>query len=160
MDFLTSAYLSLRDLLRGRALRITGRSDEAEDALQEAFYRLWARKYVIGSEREAQALLHTAVHNVSVDQLRKHRPDAPLEAAERVPGEPERGEDREALGVVRRIIEEALTPTQRYILERKEYEGIPLESIAEELGMQPGAVRVQLSRARKKIRELYRRSEP
>jgi DNA-directed RNA polymerase specialized sigma24 family protein len=78
MDFLTSAYLSLRDLLRGRAQRITGRPDEAEDALQEAFYRLWARKYVIGSEREA-------------------------------------------LGIVRHIIEEALTPTQRYILERKQF---------------------------------------
>ena len=73
MDILTSAYLSLRDRLRLRAQRITGRADEAEDALQEAFYRLWSRQYDIRSEEQAEALLHTAVRNASVDQVRRRR---------------------------------------------------------------------------------------
>lgn len=159
MDILTSAYLSLRDRLQLRAQRITGRADEAEDALQEAFYRLWSRQYDIRSEGQAEALLHTAVRNASVDQVRRRRDALPLESADTVPGRPEPKDSRETLALVRGIIESALSPTQRYILERKEYEGIPLETIAEELGMQPGTVRVQLSRARKTIREIYRRTE-
>ena len=58
---------------------------------------------------------------------------------------------------VEAIIEKELTPLQKQILESREYKGEPLESIAERLGMQQTAVRMQLSRARKKIRECYRR---
>ena len=159
MDLLTSAYLSLKERLRIRAQRITGRSDEAEDALQDAFYRLWTRQYDIRTADQAEALLHTAVRNASVDQVRRHRDVLPLQSADAVPGRPDPEDSREALALVRGIIENALSPTQKYILERKEYEGFPLETIAEELGMQPGAVRVQLSRARKTIREIYRRTE-
>jgi RNA polymerase sigma-70 factor (ECF subfamily) len=36
-----------------------------------------------------------------------------------------------------------------------EYEGATFESIASRLGMQPAAVRMQISRARKLIREKY-----
>lgn len=159
MDLLTSAYLSLKERLKIRAQRITGRSDEAEDALQDAFYRLWTRQYDIRTEDQAEALLHTAVRNASVDQVRRHRDVLPLQSADAVPGRPDPEDSREALALVRGIIENALSPTQKYILERKEYEGVPLETIAEELGMQPGAVRVQLSRARNTIREIYRRTE-
>lgn len=159
MDLLTSAYLSLKERLRIRAQRITGRSDEAEDALQDAFYRLWTRQYDIRTADQAEALLHTAVRNASVDQVRRHRDVLPLQSADAVPGRPDPEDSREALALVRGIIENELSPTQKYILERKEYEGVPLETIAEELGMQPGAVRVQLSRARKTIREIYRRTE-
>lgn len=159
MDLLTSAYLSLKERLRIRAQRITGRSDEAEDALQDAFYRLWTRQYDIRTADQAEALLHTAVRNASVDQVRRHRDVLPLQSADAVPGRPDSEDSREALALVRGIIENELSPTQKYILERKEYEGVPLETIAEELGMQPGAVRVQLSRARKAIREIYRRTE-
>lgn len=159
MDLLTSAYLSLKERLRIRAQRITGRSDEAEDALQDAFYRLWTRQYDIRTADQAEALLHTAVRNASVDQVRRHRDVLPLQSADAVPGRPDPEDSREALALVRGIIENELSPTQKYILERKEYEGVPLETIAEELGMQSGAVRVQLSRARKTIREIYRRTE-
>jgi len=159
MDLLTSAYLSLKERLRIRAQRITGRSDEAEDALQDAFYRLWTRQYDIRSADQAEALLHTAVRNASVDQVRRHRDALPLQSADALPGRPDPEDSRETLALVRGIIENALSPTQKYILERKEYEGVPLETIAEELDMQPGAVRVQLSRARKTIREIYRRTE-
>ena len=49
-------------------------------------------------------------------------------------------------------IQTRLTDIQRYILEEKEYVGRTLEDIAVELGMEPTAVRMQLSRARKTLR--------
>lgn len=45
----------------------------------------------------------------------------------------------------------------REVLMLRHMHGLELDEIAAELGMQPGAVRVALSRARKKIREIYER---
>ena len=63
-------------------------------------------------------------------------------------------EDKEmAYDELRRKIDSELTSTQKYILEEKEYGGRTLEDIARELKMEPAAVRMQLSRARKKLRD-------
>ena len=53
---------------------------------------------------------------------------------------------------LKRKIDSELTSTQKYILEEKEYGGRTLEDIAKELKMEPAAVRMQLSRARKTLR--------
>ena len=67
---------------------------------------------------------------------------------------------RPLLNEVEAIISKELTQIQKEIIERKEYNGESFEEIAISLGMQETAVRMQLSRARKKIRECYqKRSE-
>ena len=66
---------------------------------------------------------------------------------------PDREEKEQAYTQLHRIIETELTQIQRYILEEKEYGGRTLEDIAKELGMEPAAVRMQLSRARKTLRD-------
>jgi RNA polymerase sigma-70 factor (ECF subfamily) len=48
---------------------------------------------------------------------------------------------------------------QQQIIEDKEYKGKTIEDIATALGMQPSAVKMQLSRARKKVREIYKQRE-
>ena len=53
---------------------------------------------------------------------------------------------------LKRKIDSELTSTQKYILEEKEFGGRILEEIARELKMEPAAVRMQLSRARKTLR--------
>ena len=53
------------------------------------------------------------------------------------------------------LVRTRLTDIQQYIIRRHQYEGASLEKVARELGMKPPAVRMQLSRARKTIRELY-----
>ena len=58
---------------------------------------------------------------------------------------------------VRTLIERELTPIQQEILQRRDYNGEEYASIAGDLGMQETAVRMQLSRARKTIREMYRK---
>lgn len=126
-------------------------ADAAEDALQDAFVRLWGR-YQVRSEKEAEALLTRTVRNVSIDSLRK-RKTVPLVGD--LPEEAE--ENREALfRRVEEMVDTELTDLQKLIVRRHEYESVTLEKIAEELGMQPPAVRMQLSRARKTIREHYR----
>ena len=155
-DLLTDTYLRLRNRFRTRAGRILGNAEDADDALQEAFFKLWSKDYDIRTASEAEALLSTAVRNTSLDAVRRRRDKVPLDAADRLPAE-DRRDRLEQLAAVRKLIENELSDTQRYILERVEYGGIRQEQIAEELGMQPATVRAQLSRARKTIRDLYKK---
>ena len=151
-DILTETYQRIRERLKAGAGKMLSDAEAAEDALQDAFVRLWGR-YQVRSEREAEALLTRTVRNVSIDQLRK-RKTVPL--AMDLPEE--RTENREALfRRVEEMVDTELTDLQRLIIRRHEYESVTLERIAEELGMQPPAVRMQLSRARKTIREQYRK---
>ena len=151
-DILTETYQRIRERLRAGAGRMLSDAEAAEDALQDAFVRLWGR-YQVRSEKEAEALLTRTVRNVSIDQLRK-RKTVPL--AVELPEEV--GENREALfRRVEEMVDTELTDLRRLIIRKHEYESVTLEKIAEELGMQPPAVRMQLSRARKTIREQYRK---
>ena len=151
-DILTETYQRIRERLRAGAGKMLSDAEAADDALQDAFVRLWGR-YQVRSEREAEALLTRTVRNVSIDQLRK-RKTVPLMAD--LPEEV--GENREALfRRVEEMVDTELTDLQKLIVRRHEYESVTLERIAEELGMQPPAVRMQLSRARKTIREQYRK---
>ena len=150
-DILTETYQRIRARLRAGAGKMLSDADAAEDALQDAFVRLWGR-YQVRSEKEAEALLTRTVRNVSIDSLRKQK-TVPL--AGDLPEEAE--ENREALfRRVEEMVDTELTDLQKLIVRRHEYESVTLEKIAEELGMQPPAVRMQLSRARKTIREHYR----
>lgn len=152
-DILTETYQRIRLRLKAGAGRLLADAEAAEDALQDAFLRLWGR-YEVRSGREAEALLTRTVRNVSIDQLRK-RKTVPLSGD--LPEE-DVGENREALfRRVEEMVDTELTDLQRLIIRRHEYESVTLEKIAEELGMQPPAVRMQLSRARKTIREQYRK---
>lgn len=66
---------------------------------------------------------------------------------------PDAVEKERAYDELKRKIDSELTSTQKYILEEKEYGGRTLEEIARELKMEPAAVRMQLSRARKKLKD-------
>ena len=72
-DFLTSAFVKMRTVLKGTASRLLGNEAAADDALQEAFYKLWNRHYVLASESDAAALLSRTVRNEAVDTLRQRK---------------------------------------------------------------------------------------
>ena len=145
-DFLTYAFLSLRERMKRRKASWT------EDALQDAFVRLWGR-YEPESVSQAKALLTTAAKHAEIDEKRR-RKTVPLDGD--VMEEESSVKEREELFLrVDDLIRTRMTDIQQYIIRRHQYEGASLEKVAKELGMKPPAVRMQLSRARKTIRELY-----
>lgn len=157
---LLAAYRRLSGRLRHLVGRMTQSDEEAEDALQEAFCRLWKRHPDIKREDEAAALLTATVKHLAVDALRLRgktctdRLDALHEDA--LPEEADEQAERERLFVeVERLIDRHLSPTARDILHRHDYQGQDYATIANELHMQEAAVRMQLSRARKTIRQCY-----
>ena len=150
-DYLTNAFIRLRQRLRVISGRVIADPAGAEDVLQDSFVRLWRKQYPLQSEKEAEALLTRTVRNASLNEKRRRR-GVPLET-DIVDESPDAVEKERAYDELKRKIDSELTSTQKYILEEKEYGGRTLEEIARELKMEPAAVRMQLSRARKKLKD-------
>ena len=149
-DYLTDAFIRLRQRLRVISGCVIADSAGAEDILQDSFVRLWRRQYPVQSEKEAEALLTKTVKNASLNEKRRKRGEALKKDI--VDESPDAHERERAYDELKRKIDTELTSTQKYILEEKEYGGRTLEDIARELKMEPAAVRMQLSRARKTLR--------
>ena len=145
-DFLTEAYISLKDRWK------------AEDALQEAFCRLWGRKYKVASFKEAVGLLSRTGRNIEIDEYRKERNRRSVSVDEvRIEDGSAAVAERTALfRKVEASLESELTQLQKQIIRMHEYHDMTFEEIAEELDMQPAAVRMQASRARKILRDKFR----
>jgi len=157
-ETLITTFVRLRKGFLRLATRLLSKED-AEDALQEAFYRLWPRRDLINTLQEAEAMTVTTIRNLCIDQLRKQKTEW-VELDEERDARPDDGEEEvlireRLLDEVERLIDRKLSPMQQLILRKKEYEGQRIEDIARQLGMQQAAVRMQLSRARKIIRECY-----
>ena len=156
-DLLTDTYIRIRTRLIRRVQGLLHNGNQAEDALQEAFVRLWGR-YRIRSESEAEALLMRTVRNVAIDESRKQKPlslegDIPAEE------EPPAWLRERCFLQLEEHISNDLTDTQQYIILRHEFESATLEKVARELGMKAPAVRMQLSRARKTLRAYYQHEQ-
>lgn len=160
---LINTFTRGRSRLLQLARRLLDSPEDAEDALQEAFCRLWPRADSLRNQAEAEKLASTVVKNISIDQLRR-QPDQltvdveTLSEDTRFSTEAEQ-EQREQYEVVSRLIAQRLTPLQQRILRSHDMEGRSYEEIARREGMQEAAVRMQLSRARKTIRECYHELE-
>ncbi len=158
-EILLTTFSRLRNRLMRLSRHFLRNEDDSSDALQEAFCRLWPRREAIRSPQEAEALAVTTVRNLCIDTLRRQEGTTSLTLDEErdAPAESsgEWAEREERFRAVERLIATRLTPTQRHVLRRREFDGAGFDAIADELSLTPAAVRMQLSRARKALRECY-----
>ena len=157
-DRITSAFTSLREQMLSLAERITGNRDDAADAVQDAFVKLWQQRDRYESAGHASGAGIVAVKTVSIDLARRNsrHVDVPVEQASSAATEDVNDDERNlAYQQVRSIIDNDLSSNQRLIIDLREVEGLEFDDIAQRLGMQPVTVRVELSRARKRVREIY-----
>lgn len=159
-DILTTVFTSLRKNFLKQAQRILASEEDAEDVVQDAFCKLWRSNYSLKTTDEAEALARTTIRNLSLDERRKQelRPQFTLD--------PERDttlqrsaleeiEIQERFQQVESIIEAELSPSEQRVMHLKEYEGHSIEDIAQIMNLSEAAVRMKLSRARKRIRTVY-----
>ena len=155
----TNVFQRLNRRLLHLARGILGNEMEAEDAVQESFCRMWERREQMGSEGEVAAMITTTVKNVSIDTLRRqsHTGTIDIDEVAEPPStaEAETNEAEERFRRIEALIESELSPTARHVLRRREYDGADFDTIAQELNLQPTAVRMHLSRARQKIMNAY-----
>lgn len=157
-EILVSTFTAMRKKLIRMALRYLPNEDEAEDALQDAFIRLWPGRDRIETTEKAEAITTTTLRNLLIDNIRKRKIDTvPLDHEHDTENNTNDDDSIDRFRQVKKIIDSELTPLQNEILMTKEYRNETYEDIAHRLGMQTTAVRMQLSRARKKIRECYKK---
>jgi RNA polymerase sigma-70 factor (ECF subfamily) len=150
------------------ALRVSGDTSLAEDAVQEAFAQLWERAERISLDGgRVESLLMTMVHRRAVDLVRRRRhlgkplPDADLleQVDERASVMLEQVEEKLTTAGLRVELKAALAalPTdQREIVRQAYYGGLTLREIAEREGLPLGTVKSRLRLAMMKLTEFMR----
>lgn len=158
---LITTFTRGRSKLLRMARQMLDNREDADDVLQEAFSRLWPRAKQLRTLDEAEKVATVTVRNLSIDQLRRQSEHATQDLTEMqndpsLSSEPDREQERrEQYHLVKQIIELRLSPQQRKILQMHDIEGLEYDEIAKREQMQEAAVRMQLSRARKTVRDCY-----
>lgn len=138
--------------------RLTGDRRFGEDLLQETFVRLYRSRGAYDATGRFRAFLFTIARRLVID-WRRRRQAMGLEdadALERLEA-PERAEHRaEARDLADRVEAalQRLPAGQREIVLLSRYTGLGANDIAQVTGSTPGAVRVGLHRALRRLREL------
>lgn len=144
--------MDLRDKLHRIALRYLQNDEDAKDVLQDTWLRLKTKDGVSDSD-EAKNKLVRVLRNVCIDRLRKMNMQVIDEVRPPVSLQYEMEDDD--IRTLEEQLQEGLTPLQRKIFNLVTQEGLDYEQIAEELSMSVEAVRMNMSRTRRKIRETY-----
>jgi RNA polymerase sigma-70 factor (ECF subfamily) len=155
-DFNIKVY-PLKDKIYRLARRMLEQNEEAEDLVQEVFIRMWKIHEKLDEYRSLEALAMITAKNLCLDKLKARK--FPVENwndqrqfIEKIAQETPPDHSDLLLGVKEAM--NTLPEQSRMIVHLRDIEGYEFEEIAEVMGMQENAVRVALSRARKRIREI------
>ena len=88
-EHLISIFTHMRKRLRRLAMQFLPDEEDADDALQEAFCRLWPRADALANAEQAEAATTLTVRNLCIDEVRRRDRRPTLEL------EPERDGERE-----------------------------------------------------------------
>ncbi|MBK5196023.1 MAG: RNA polymerase sigma factor [Proteiniphilum sp.] len=150
--------ITLRPSLLTVARNITGNNEDAEDVVQDVCLKIWHQRDRFGQYKNVEAYSITMVKNLSIDRIRNRRSsvgEVALLTHESEDWLPDSIlEEKEESEAIRSIIG-MLPPLQQRILQMKDIEGYETDEITHITGIAAEAVRNNLSRARKRVRELY-----
>ncbi|MFA8299344.1 MAG: RNA polymerase sigma factor [Hyphomicrobiales bacterium] len=147
----------VNNILYRVALRLLGRREEAEDIVQEAFLRLWSKRKRLHEYRSIEGLAITITKNLCLDKLKSKGFQATvtltgqnLHINEQTPHSSLEATDQ--MEIIHQLIDE-LPDQQKLIVHLRDIEGLGYEEIADITGVTVNALRVSLSRARRKVRD-------
>ncbi|HEX2920506.1 MAG TPA: sigma-70 family RNA polymerase sigma factor [Bacteroidales bacterium] len=145
-------------MLFALAYRILRNQDEAEDAVQEVFLRLWKMGDKLDEYKSIDALATTMTKNYCVDQIRKKKfLFEDISVINDKPSYRSTGEiieDAESFIILQRIIDR-LPDNYREMIKFRDIEGLSYEEIAEKTGQNINTIRVNMSRARTIVKNEY-----
>lgn len=148
----------LRSKLLNYARKLTDDSSDAEDVVQEVMLKLWNIRQKLEEYNSIEALAVRITHNLCMDMWRSKRTDQV--SLDQVPVvsqtvNPERVlEGNDEIRLMREIIS-SLPTLQQTIIRMKDIEEYETEEIAQITGCSSESIRSNLSRARKKVRDIY-----
>ncbi len=132
------------------ACSILGRSDEAQDMMQDVAERILRRQESLEDVRNIDSFLAKAVRNACIDRIRRRKETTPK--IPDIPDEknPDRWNDRQ---MVHKALSK-LPERQRLAVHLKDIEGYSNKELADILETDETNVRTILSRGRKALREI------
>ncbi len=154
-EFLNTV-LPFKDKVFRLAKRLLVSTDEAEDATQELYLKLWTNKNKLSGYKNVEAFAMTMTKNYCLDQLKAKRSNnLTLVHSNYKDGNISLDHEIELKDSVSKVHEfiEKLPEKQKLIIQLRDIENYDYDEIGKILDLQPTAVRVALSRARKTIRE-------
>jgi RNA polymerase sigma-70 factor (ECF subfamily) len=145
MDELEALYRSRFDVFARVAASVTGDSERARDAVQEAFATAVRKRGSFRSEGPLEAWVWRIVLNSARSDVRRSVPTVDYDAAAATNGHPER--DAELRVVLARLPER-----QRTAVFLRYYADLDYVAIGEALGISTGTVAATLNAARAALR--------
>jgi RNA polymerase sigma-70 factor (ECF subfamily) len=151
--------LPIRGKILNYSIKMLENVEEAEDTVQEVFLKLWEMRAKLSEYDSVEALAVTMTKNICLnkisfrqrhvkEELSQHQALWRDETADR------QLEHSDAVDWVKKIIE-TLPPLQKMIIKMRDIEDYDMSTIAEITGCTEEAVRMNLSRARKKVKEVF-----
>ena len=138
------------------AKRLLISTEEAEDATQELYLKLWNNKQKLSSYKSIEAFAMTMTKNYCFDRLKSKQANnlslVHSNYKETTTSLNKQVELKDSVSKVHELIED-LPEQQKLIIQLRDIEQYEFEEIGKMLDMNETAVRVSLSRARKTIRE-------
>lgn len=150
IDFISE----VKDTVYRLALSIVGSVAEAEDITQDIYERVWRARDTVLESQYPRAYVCRMTRNLAIDRMRNDRRTQGEDGLRRV--EALDGDHNTSLNditeLTHRIIA-TLPERQRTTIHMRDVEGYEIEEIAEALASDEVSVRMNLSRARKSVRE-------
>ncbi len=147
--------LPLKNKLFRVALHLSGQREEAEDVVQEVYLKVWDMRHQLEKYKSVEGLMVTMTRNRCLDGLRRKKnrllplkPEIFHRSSDDLQKQTERSD---LVQKVKKMMVD-LPEQQRTIMQLRDVEGYDFEEISEITGFDGNYIRVNLSRARKKIR--------
>lgn len=139
--------------------RIVGNMNEAEEAMQDAFLKIFTHIDQYDRSKNFEVWMHRIAVNTAIDYVRRQTPlQEELEENMAVEEEDTAVEEEEIAFSVTKIKEgiRQLAPGYRLILTLYLFEGYDMEEISSILQIKPASVRTQYMRGKSKLIELIK----
>jgi RNA polymerase sigma factor (sigma-70 family) len=156
MNFEKLTY-HIKDKLFRFALRITGNKPEAEDVVQEVFLKIWDKREEMSTVLNQEAWCMTLTKNLAFDKIKsKHRKTDDIDEAFNLQDSKtnvyQTVETSDTMAIIKQIMSQ-LPDNQRLVMHLRDIEDMTYEEIAVSLEMPMSQVKVNLHRARQRVRE-------
>ena len=139
------------------AMVILRNSDDASDAVQEAFTRLWERRNELPNIDNPEAYCVTTIKRICIDRLRIKTVainDVTEDTLLIADDSDVQADSRESLQLITHLMSK-LPEQQRQVLQLRAFNECSLDEIESITGLTGVNVRTLLSRGRRRLRELY-----
>ena len=151
--------LPLKDKLFRLALRITFDRAEAEDVVQDTMIRVWNKREEWTQFGSIEAYCLNVAKNLAIDRSQKKEAQnveltPEMEEESEISGPYDQLVNNERMSIIHRLINE-LPEKQRLIMQLRDIEGESYKEIAKILNLTEEQVKVNLFRARQKVKQRY-----